>query len=100
MPTRNLRCELLKETHDTKWAGHHGEERTLAFLARYFHWLKIKEDMQAYVKTCHVCQVDKTEGKKEAGLLQPLPFREDHCSVYRWTSSVGFRKLRAYDQFW
>ena len=27
------------------------------------------EDMQAYVKTCHVCQVDKTKRKKEAGLL-------------------------------
>ena len=32
--------------------------------------------MQAYVKTCHVCQVDKTERKKQAGLLQPLPIPE------------------------
>ena len=34
-----------------------------------FHWPKMKEDVQAYVKTCHVCQVDKTEWKKEASLL-------------------------------
>ena len=39
-----LRHELLKETHDTKWAGHLGEERTLELLARSFHWPKIKED--------------------------------------------------------
>ena len=32
-----LRRELLKETHDTKWAGHPGEERTLALLSRSFH---------------------------------------------------------------
>ena len=38
-------------------------------LSRSFHWPKMKEDMQAYVKTCHVCHVDKTEQKKEAGLL-------------------------------
>ena len=32
--------------------------------------------MQAYVKICQVCQVDKTERKKEADLLQPLPIPE------------------------
>ena len=76
VPSSKLRCELLKETHDTKWAGHPGEERTLALLARSFHWPKMKEDVQAYVKTCDVFQVDKTERKKEAGLLQPLPIPE------------------------
>ena len=53
VPTRKLRRELLKETHDTKWTRHLGEERTLAMRARSFHWPKMKEDMQAYVKTCH-----------------------------------------------
>ena len=84
----------MKETHDTKWAGHSGEERTLTLLAWSFHWLKMKEDMQAYVKTCHVCQVDKTERKKEAG-----PFRRDHGNAYPWTSSVGFQKLKSSDLF-
>ena len=28
MPLRKLKQELLKETHDTKLAGHSGEERT------------------------------------------------------------------------
>ena len=52
------------------------EERTLALLARSFHWPKMKEDVQAYVKTCHVCQVDRTKRKKEVGLLQPMPIQE------------------------
>ena len=69
LPSSNLRREFLKETRDTKWTGHPGEKKTLALLARSFHWPKKKEDMQAYVKTCHVCQVDKTKRKKEAGLL-------------------------------
>ena len=34
------------------------------------------DNIHAYVKTCHVCQVDKTERKKETGLLQPLPVPE------------------------
>ena len=39
--------KLLKETHDTKWASHPGEERTLVLLARSFQWPKMKEDVQA-----------------------------------------------------
>ena len=76
MPSSKLRWELLMETHNTKWDGHPKEERTLALLARSFHWPKMKEDLQAYVKKCHVCQVDNTKRKKEAGLLQPLPISE------------------------
>ena len=37
VPSIKLRRELLKETHDTKWTGHPGEERTLALLSRSFH---------------------------------------------------------------
>ncbi|RVW69340.1 Transposon Tf2-2 polyprotein [Vitis vinifera] len=36
-----LRRELLQETHDAKWAGHPGEEKTLALLARSYYWPKI-----------------------------------------------------------
>ena len=37
VPSSNLRRELLKETHDTKWVGHPREEGTVALLARSFH---------------------------------------------------------------
>nr|XP_010313140.1 uncharacterized protein LOC104644685 [Solanum lycopersicum] len=36
----------------------------------------MEDDIEAYVKICNVCQVDKTVRKEEAGLLQPLPFSE------------------------
>ena len=32
-----LRKELLKETHDVKWAGHPGEERTMTLLSRSYY---------------------------------------------------------------
>ena len=72
VPMCGLRRELLKETHDAKWAGHPGEERTMAFLSRSYYWPKMGEDVQAYVKSCLVGQLDKAEKKKMAGLLQPL----------------------------
>ena len=45
VPAGNLRKELLRENYDTKWADHHGEERTLALLARSYYWPKIGDDV-------------------------------------------------------
>ena len=87
---------MLKETHDTKWAGHLREERTLALLSRSFHWPKMKEDVEAYVKTCHVCQVDKTERKKEAGLLQPLPILKRPWQCLSMVFISGFPKVEGF----
>ena len=36
VPAGNIRKELLRETHETKWAGHPREERTPALLARSY----------------------------------------------------------------
>ncbi|KAH0651782.1 hypothetical protein KY284_031694 [Solanum tuberosum] len=36
----------------------------------------MEDDIELCVKTCHIYQVDKTEHKKEAGLLPPLPIPE------------------------
>ena len=71
-----LRRELLRETHDPQWAGHPGVERMIALLSRTYFWPKMEEDIELYVRTCLTCQVDKTERKKQAGLLQPLPIPE------------------------
>ena len=71
-----LRKDLMKEAHDSSWAGHPGDERMLALLSRVYFWPKMEDDIEAYVKTFHVCQIDKTKRKKEAGLLQPLPVPE------------------------
>ena len=96
VPSSKLKLELLKETHDTKWVGHPREERTLSLLAQSFHWPKMKEDVQAYVNTCHVCQVDKTERKKEAGLLQPLSISERPWQCVSMDFIGGFPKVEVF----
>ena len=96
MPSSKLRQELLKETHDTKWVGNPEEERTLALLARSFHWSKMKEDVQTYVKTCHVCDVEKTERKKEARLLQPLSILEKPWQCVSMDFISGFLKVEGF----
>ena len=93
VPSSKLRRELLKETHDTKWAGHPGEERILALLTRSFQWPKMKEDVQASIKTFHVFQVDNIERKKEVGLLQPLPIPKRPWQCMPMDFISGFLKV-------
>ncbi|RVW82471.1 Transposon Tf2-8 polyprotein [Vitis vinifera] len=70
------------------------EERTLALLARSYYWPKMGEDVQTYVKSCLVCQMDKTERKKVVGLLQPLPILERPWENISIDFITGFPKVR------
>ncbi|KAE8656515.1 hypothetical protein F3Y22_tig00117000pilonHSYRG00231 [Hibiscus syriacus] len=69
----NLWRDLIKECHDTKWAGHPGQKRTMALLEIAYFWPYIKNSVELYVKTSLVCQQDKIENRKPTGLLEPLP---------------------------
>ncbi|KAK4397971.1 RNA-directed DNA polymerase [Sesamum angolense] len=90
VPTGTLRRRLLRETHDPLWAGHPGIDRMVALLARRYYWPRMEEDVEAYVRTCLVCQLDKVERKKEAGLLQPLPIPEVPRQSVPMDSISGF----------
>ncbi|KAL5835307.1 hypothetical protein ACOSQ3_014874 [Xanthoceras sorbifolium] len=82
--------ELLKETYNPQWAGHPGVERMVTLLSRSYYWPKMYEDVEAYVKTYLVCQLDKTERNKQAGLLQPLPIPEKSWVSISMDFIVGF----------
>ncbi|KAI5681851.1 hypothetical protein M9H77_03079 [Catharanthus roseus] len=69
----NLQRELIKECHDSKWAGHLGMKRTLALLKITYYWPQMQDEVESYVRTCLICQQDKVEQQAPAGLLDPLP---------------------------
>ncbi|KAJ0039649.1 hypothetical protein Pint_27365 [Pistacia integerrima] len=72
----NLRKELIKECHDSLWAGHPGMRSTLALLKSAYYWPGMQDSIEGYVRTCLVCQQDKVVQQQPAGLLQPLPVPE------------------------
>ena len=88
-----LRRQLMRESHDSQWAGHPGRERMMALLSRTFVWAKMEEDIEAYVRSCLVCQQDKVEKRKEAGLLQPLPIAERPWISVSMDFISGFPKM-------
>lgn len=65
--------KLLHEFHSSPIGGHSGFYRTYKRLMNVFYWDGMKRDIQNYVNACSVCQQNKYEALRPAGLLQPLP---------------------------
>jgi len=68
----NLRWEVMKECHDSNWAGHLGRHCKLALVANFYYWPYLKDEMRP-IKTYLVCQQDKIEQGEPVGLLEPFP---------------------------
>ena len=48
----NIRRNMIKECHDTKWVG---QRRTRALLESAYYLPQIRDEVEAYVRTCLVC---------------------------------------------
>ena len=63
---------VLKVAHDE--GGHFGVWKTYLNVFKHFFWSRLKRDVSAYIKTCHVYQLT---GKPNQGVkpapLQPIP---------------------------
>ena len=68
-----LRDQLLETFHDYPSGGHWGQDKTLDLIQRHFTWIRIAEDVRAYVTTCPVCQGKAIHRHKPYGKLEPLP---------------------------
>ena len=58
------------------------------------------EDVEAYVKTCLMCQVDKTERRKQARFLQPLPIPKKPWVAISMHFVVGFPVVDGFQPPW
>jgi len=67
-----LRRAILKAYHEEATAGHFGKGRMLALLRRKFWWQGLAKEVEEFVRSCAVCQVNKSRKHKTYGQLQPL----------------------------
>ena len=68
-----LRARILQECHDTPLGGHFGRHKTAALVRRLAYWPGQTRDVDAYVRSCEVCQRTKADHVGPRGLLHPLP---------------------------
>lgn len=84
--------DLIQEAHGTTLDGHLGVKWMLALLSTVYFLQKVEDDIESYVKTCLVCEVDKTQHKKEPSLLSPFPIPEPPWLSVSMYFILGFLK--------
>ena len=72
LPVGEIRDLILKECHNSRYAGHLGMKKTEELVQRDFFWPTLHQDVTSYVQTCEECQRNKASNQRSAGLLQPL----------------------------
>jgi len=68
----NLKKLILKSEHDTKIAGHMGQDKTIELIRRNFWWPKMNERIIDFVRSCPKCQKNKAARHQPYGLSSPL----------------------------
>jgi hypothetical protein len=71
-----LQHQLPKAFHNSALGGHSGERATCKRLQLIFYWPNMQQKVKDFVKTCPVCQKNKSEHIPYPGLLAPLPVPE------------------------
>ena len=62
----------LDSLHDSAFAGHFGEKRTLARLKLRYYWPGYVEDVSDWCRTCDVCQKRKNPKTRNVAPLTPI----------------------------
>ncbi len=70
---QELRFRILRNFHDSPTAGHHGRDRTITSIRRWFYWPQMANHITKYVKTCNACQRSKQAKHHPYGELTPIP---------------------------
>ena len=63
---------VVESEHDTKIAGHMGQDKTVELLRRNFWWPKMNERIIDFVRSCPKCQQNKASRHRPYGLSSPL----------------------------
>ena len=74
-------------------------QRMVILLSRSYYWPKMYEDVEAYVNTCLVCQLNKTKWRKQTGLLQLLPIPKKPWVSISMDFVVGFPAVNGFRSF-
>ena len=90
---------VMKTAHDM--LGHSGVRKTCDRIMRHFYWPRLRRDVAAYIRTCHICQMTgKPNQCIKPAPLQPIPVEAgpfDHlqldCVGQLPTSTSGSRYL-------
>ena len=60
LSNEDILTEIAKGCHDSKVAGHFGQEKTIELVTRNFYWAKLVDWINDYIRSCDECQHNKS----------------------------------------
>jgi len=69
---KGLVQKVMESEHDTKVAGHMGQDKTIELIRRNFWWPKMNERIIDFARSCPECQQNKASRHQPYGLSSPL----------------------------
>lgn len=76
------RKSLLKLYHDHKLGGRQGSTRTYQRLKRSYTWPNMKQDTEHYIKSCHLCQLNKSGKATKMKMMLIIPAKYPFQKIY------------------
>ena len=96
-----LKEEVLKEAHCSKYTVHPGNNKMYQDLKQKFCWDNMKREIAQYISRCLTCQQVKAEHQKPAGLLIPLEVPEWKWEHITMDFVTGLpRTQKGHDAIW
>lgn len=71
--TKKQKKNILKLYHDSKLGGHQGCSKTYHKIKRYYFWPNMKKDIEQYIKSCNICQLNKSGKNTRMQMLLSTP---------------------------
>ena len=69
---KGLQQAIMQSEHDSRVAGHFGQDKTIELIKRNFWWPSMKRTIIEYIQSCLPCQQNKARRHRKYGLLSPL----------------------------
>lgn len=96
-----LQKQIMEEFHDAMLGGHLSALKTYEKIRRTFYWVNMKDDVEAYVKSCDACQRAKRRTTKPPGANVPFPIPEAPFEIIAMDMKSGLpRTVRGNNAFW
>jgi len=84
---------IMRAMYDTPLIGHPRYFKTYRKIRERFSWKGLKDDVLRHVNECMTCQQNKLEQTHPAGLLHPLPIRDQKWESMSMDFITGLPKV-------
>jgi len=94
------RLYLIQMHHEVLVAGQPGRSKTLELLSRNYHWPKMWQDVERFIRNCHTCRQSKTSRHAPYRVLHPLAIPQQPWQDILMDFITGLPRSKDHNAIW